>query len=194
MTQQLTPNQDINFSAIPLKQGGALNDNISNKNFLSPLNFSFTIKRAPHIEFFIQKINLPGFKLNSPSFPTPFVMAPEVGDHLDYEPLKITFKIDEDLQNYLEIHKWLKGLGKPKEFGEYRDLSKQPQFMGYGLKSDISLITMTNIKNPNYRADFIDAFPIALSGLQFDTTNPSINYLIAEASFKYVYYDLVHII
>ena len=187
---QLTPPQGIFYSNTVPAPGGALNTNISNKNFLSPLNFSFTIKRAPHIEFFIQKINLPGLKLDSPIFPTPFVRVPEVGDHLEYEPLKITFKVDEDLQNYLEIHKWLKGLGKPKRFEEYRNLAQQPQFIGYGLKSDISLIVMSNIKNPNYKTDFIDAFPISLSALQFDTTNPDINYMTAEASFKYVYYDI----
>ena len=187
---QLSPPQGIFYSNTAPVKGGALNNNIENKNFLSPLNFSFTIKRAPHIEFFIQKINLPGITLDSPIFATPFVNVPEVGDHLAYETLKITFKVDEDLQNYLEIHKWLKGLGKPKRFEEYRDLAQQPQFIGYGLKSDISLIVMSNIKNPNYKVDFIDAFPVSLSKLQFDTTNPDINYMIAEASFKYVYYDI----
>ena len=190
---QLTPPQGSFYSNTAPSLGGALNTNISNKNFLSPLNFSFTIKRAPHVEFFIQKINLPGITLDSPTFATPFVRVPEVGDHIYYEPLKIIFKVDEDLQNYLEIHKWLKGLGKPKSFEEYRDLAQQPQFIGYGLKSDISLIVMSNIKNPNYKTDFIDAFPISLSGLQFDTTNPDINYMIAEASFKYVYYDILPI-
>jgi hypothetical protein len=190
----LTPIQGEFFSNCSHIHSGALNNDINNKNFLSPLNFSFSIKRAPHIEFFIQKINLPGFVLNSPAFATPFVNIPEVGDHLNYGTLKISFKVDEDLQNYLEIHRWLKGLGKPKEFHEYRHLSEKPQFIGYGLKSDISLVIMSNIKNPNYKADFIDAFPIALSGLQFDTTNPDINYLIAEAEFKYVYYDIERIL
>jgi hypothetical protein len=187
---QLTPSQGKFYSNTSPPTGGAVNDNVTNKNFLNPLNFVFSIKRAPHIEFFIQKINLPGLKLDSPTYATPFVKIPEVGDHIDYELLKITFKVDEDLQNYLEIHKWLKGLGKPKNFQEYRDLAEKPQFIGYGLKSDISLIVMTNIKNPNYTTTFIDAFPVYLSGLQFDTTTPDINYLIAEASFKYTYYDI----
>ena len=189
----LTPIQGVYLSNTAPKPGGALNENISNRNFLSPLNFSFTIKRAPHVEFFIQKITLPGIEFKSPDFPTPFVKVAQVGDHLTYEPLKIVFKVDEDLQNYLEVHLWMKGLTKPKDFHEYRHLSEKPQFLGYGLMSDISLVMESNIKNPNYRADFIDAFPITLSKLQFDTTDPSVNYLTAEASFMYTYYDIVKI-
>ena len=192
MTQLSPPQGNFYSNTVPIS-GGALNENVTNKNFLNPHNFVFSIKRAPHIEFFIQKINLPGLKLDAPVFATPFVNVPEVGDHIAYDVLKIIFKVDEDLRNYLEIHKWIKGLGKPKSFNEYRELAQKPQFVGYGLKSDISLVVLTNIKNPNYKVDFIDAFPTALSELQFDTTNPDIIYLTAEASFKYTYYDILPI-
>ena len=37
----------------------ALDSNPANKNFLSPLNFSFRIKKAPYTNFFIQKVNVP---------------------------------------------------------------------------------------------------------------------------------------
>ena len=38
----------------------------SNRNFLSPLNFKFTIKKAPHVNFFIQKVNVPQIILKPP--------------------------------------------------------------------------------------------------------------------------------
>lgn len=174
------------------KKGGVLNDEgIINHNFLSPLNFRFLLKRAPHVEFFIQKINLPGLTLGAPNFANPFVNVPEPGEHLTYEPLKIVFKVDEDLRNYLEIHRWIKDLGKPKRFEEYQELAvEHPQFTGLGVKSDISLIIMTNIKNAHFSVNFIDAFPISLGSLNFDTTSEDINYITAEAIFKYVYFDV----
>ena len=173
------------------KRGGVLNETPINHNFLSPLNFRFILKRAPHVEFFIQKVNLPGIALEPPVWSNPFVKVPEPGEHLTYEPLKIVFKVDEDLRNYLEIHRWLKDLGKPKNFEEYQELAvEQPQFTGLGVKSDITIIIMSNIKNPNFGVTFNDAFPIALSQLAFDTTQEDINYLVAEATFRYVYYDI----
>lgn len=172
--------------------GGMLNDAQLNHNFLSPLNFRFILRRAPATEFFIQNINLPGFKLGAPNFPNPFVLIPEPGEHLNYNPLNITFKVDEDLTNYLEIHKWMKHLGKPKNFEEYREVAVEvPQISGEGVKSDISLIVYSNIKNPNFTINFIDAFPISLGDIQFDTRLDDIAYLTATATFKYVYYDIL---
>jgi len=182
---------NTSLASPPVPTGGMLNDISLNHNFLSPLNFRFLLKRAPATEFFIQRINLPGFKLGAPAFGNPFVTIPEPGEHLAYNPLTITFKVDEDLTNYLEIHKWMKHLGKPKNFEEYREVATEmPQISGYGVKSDISLILMTNIKNPNFSINFIDAFPIALGDIQFDTRDPDIQYLTATATFRYIYYDI----
>ena len=72
----------------------------SNRNFLSPLNFKFTIKKAPHVNFFIQKVNVPQIILKPPIAGNPFTNIPYPGDHIDYSTLEITFKVDEDLQNY----------------------------------------------------------------------------------------------
>jgi hypothetical protein len=182
-----------NFNAEPPSvppKGGLKNSIPLNHNYLSPLNFEFALKRAPHVQFFIQRVNIPGLRLEPPVFATPFVGVPEPGEHLTYDNLNISFKIDEDLLNYLEIHNWLKSLGKPKNFGEYKELSEQPQFIGQGLKSDISLIVMSNIKNPNYVVNFIDAFPMYLSSISFNTTDPDVTYLQADAIFKYTYYDI----
>jgi hypothetical protein len=171
---------------------GSILDTPSNKNFLSALNFAFILKRAPHTEFFIQKINLLGLKLESPKVGTPFVNMQVPGEHLTYEPLAISFKVDEDLKNYLEIHDWMRGLGKPTTFKEYADLEAQPKQIG-GIKSDISVIVMSDIKNPNYEITYIDAFPIYISQLKFDTTKADAEYLSVDAAFKYDYYDIARI-
>jgi hypothetical protein len=36
-----------------------------NKNFLSPLNFRFQIKKAPHVNFFVQSVNIPAISSTS---------------------------------------------------------------------------------------------------------------------------------
>jgi hypothetical protein len=69
-------------------------DNIpSNKNFLSPLNFKFTLKRAPHINFFLQKINLPQVSINpTPEYSNPLINIPLPGEFVTFSPLSISFK------------------------------------------------------------------------------------------------------
>jgi len=59
----------------------ALENTPTNPNFLSPLNFKFSIKRAPHINFFIQKIGIPSLSLPTYESPNPFVKIPEPGNY-----------------------------------------------------------------------------------------------------------------
>lgn len=161
-----------------------------NKNFLSPLNFKFQLKRAPHINFFIQKVNFPGLTIMPTQQPNPFVKIPISGDHIAYDELKILFRVDEDLQNYLELHSWIRGLGFPEKYAEYRELAGQEKHTGGGLESDISLIILNSTKLPNYELTFRDAFPVSLSELVFNSTDSDVEYIEASAVFKYTLFDL----
>jgi hypothetical protein len=171
----------------------ALDNNPSTTNYLAPLNFQFVLRRAPSVNFFIQKVSIPSLKLGAPEFKTMFVNVPEAGDRLTYGSLNVTFKVDEDMQNYLEIFNWMRGLGFSKTFDEYRRLAEKPQYVGEGIYSDISLLVMTGIKNPHFSIDFIDAFPVDLSPINFDVTSGDVNYVTASASFKYTYFDVTKI-
>ena len=169
----------------------ALDKTPSNKNFLSPLNFTFVLKRSPFLNFFVQRINLPGFSLTPFDQPGPQLRVPFGGDHIRYENLSVTFKVDEDFQNYLEIHNWLRGLGYPVNQQEYAVLKNADKSSGVGTKSDISLIIADGLKNANIEITFKDAFPIDLSELIFEVTDTDVNYVNATVTFSYVYFDIV---
>lgn len=171
----------------------AVGDTPKNKNFLSPLNFRFQIKKAPHVNFFIQKVNIPGISMQTPLEKNPFTNIPIPGDHMNFADLSISFKVDEDLQNYLEIHNWIRALGKPENYQQYKTIQDQPTASGEGIYSDISLIVLSSTKMPNYEIVYVDAFPVSLSDLTFSTTDTTVNYLEASATFKYVYYTITDI-
>ena len=161
-----------------------------NSNFLNPLNFRFSIKRAPHVNFFIQKVNIPSISVPPTEHPNPFVSIPYSGEHMDYGSLQLTFKVDEDLENYMEIHNWIRGLSKPYSYNEYGELASQNPVMGGGLKSDITILILNSTKLPIFEVTYIDAFPISLSEIVFDTTSEDINYIEATAEFKYTLFDI----
>lgn len=172
----------------------AIDNTPKNTNFLSPLNFRFNIKKAPHVNFFIQEVNIPDISIRPAMAPNPFVTIPNSGEHIAYSELSIKFKVDEDLTNYLEIHNWIKGLGKPDNFNQYKELQDKPSYTGDGIISDISVIILSNNKNPNFEVIYKDAFPVSISELKFNTTEGTINYLTASANFRYVSYEINKII
>jgi hypothetical protein len=128
--------------------------------------------------------------MKSVSTGNPFVAIPYSGEHLSFESLDITFKVDEDLNNYMEIHDWLIALGKPENFDQYKAIEDNPSYSGKGIASDISLIILNSAKHPNYEIIFTDAFPTSVSELNFNTTDSDVNFISASASFSYTYYTV----
>ena len=43
------------------------------------------------------------------------------GTTLNYSALNMTFLVDENLENFEEIHGWIRGLGFPESYTEYAD-------------------------------------------------------------------------
>jgi hypothetical protein len=151
-----------------------------NKNFLSPVGFKFTLNRSPNLSYNIQRLSFPGINVNFSTMATPFVPIP-INSRLDYNPLTFTFKVDEDLNNYLEIYNWALEIAAPDSFSQYKKDST---------KVDANLIIMTSSMRPNISIDFYDLFPISLSDMEFDTSNQDINYIDASVSFKYLRYTI----
>ncbi len=171
----------------------AIDNTPANKNFLSPLNFRFQIKKAPHINFFLQTVNLPEISLPVPEQANPFINIGQTGDHMKYGDLKISFRVDEQLEDYLEIANWIRALGFPENHEEYREIQDHPHWTGDGIRSDISLLIHNSAKMPNFDVTYVDAFPIALSGLEFTTMDSTVNYIAASATFRYTYYTITKI-
>ncbi|MGZ4851065.1 MAG: hypothetical protein ACXV2C_06780 [Candidatus Bathyarchaeia archaeon] len=164
----------------------ALDKQPVNTNFLNPLNFRFSIKRAPHINFFIQKVNIPSITLPSIDVGTPFHPIPTPGNELLYGDFSITFKVDEDFQNYLELYNWLIGLGFTDDFTQYAEIAAQPLISGNGITSDLTLMVLNSVQLPNYEFTILNAFPKTLSEVVVDTTPGTVDYVTATCSFSYL--------
>jgi hypothetical protein len=160
----------------------------SNANFLSPLGFKFQIKKAPNVNFFVQSVVMPSITLGTAYVPTPFTRQPFAGDHLEYGDLSVTFKMDEDLKSYMEIHNWLVGIGKPDNFDQYKDLTLADK--GEGVYSDLTLTILSSAMRPIHEVVFMDAFPIDLTALAFDTRLSAVDYLEATCTFKFRKYTI----
>jgi hypothetical protein len=173
----------------------AISNQPTNKNFLSPLGFKFLIKKTPNINWFVQSVNIPGIKVPVAPLDTPFVRIPFSGEQMTFEDLKITFRVDEDMKNYLEIYNWLIGTAFPETFEQYEGIGPSTtntnRFLKPGqLKSDASLIIMNSAMNPIIDISFIDIAPIELSEVSFDTRLSDVNYVDATVVFSYLRYKI----
>ena len=57
--------------------------------------------------------------------PTYLKDIPIPGDKMEFEDLSVRFLVDENLENYMEIQNWMRGLGFPESLQEIYDLQDQ---------------------------------------------------------------------
>ena len=169
---------------------------LENRNFLSPVGFKFSLKRAPGVAFFCNQANIPSLDLGIAEQPTWLKNIDVPGDKIQFGDLTLRFLVDEDLVNYMELQRWIRGLGFPESMNEFRKLEGEAVLPGnFGnagddIYSDGTLQILSSNLVPAFQVVFNDLFPYTLSTITFDATDSDIEYFTADVSFKYTIYNL----
>lgn len=176
--------------------GNPYDKQISNRNFLSPVGFKFTLNRAPKVAFFGNSANIPSMSLGVAVQSSYLKDIDTPGDKIVFEDFTLRFLVDENLENYMEVYNWIRGLGYPESLQEIYDWQtsnsnlEQPNKSQMNLYSDGTLQVLTSKQNPNFKVIFKDMWPYSLSTLQFDATDTDIQYFTADVTFKYTIYNI----
>ena len=158
---------------------------------------------------------IPGISLGDASQATKFKDIPIPGDKLTYEPLQMTFLVDENLENFQEIHGWLVGLGFPRSHTEFQNLlsSGNDRFPNRNTNnvstevgkvkyaaadagptlSDATLTVLSSKNNAQVEVRFRDVYPTGLTGLAYNQQAGDVDYLTATVSFSYLIYDFANV-
>ena len=150
-------------------------------NYLSPISFKVVIDRLPAVEFFTQRVTIPGLSMTPPTQLSPIHNIYKTPDRIDYPDLDLSFICDENMANYNEILTWMEGMGTPETSQSRLNLEAGR----FGVQSDITILIENSNRNPNIKFTFTEAFPIALSGVNLDVTGSDITYPEVNVSFRY---------
>ena len=185
----------------------------SKMDYASPIQFRFKIAKLPEVEFFIQTANVPSMSLGEATMATPLKDIPIPGDKVNFGSLDISFLVDENLNNYKELHDWIKGIGFPQDHTQFKNLQStgsdrfpgstagasvpgvatpQPLAEG-GIYSDATLIVLNSKNIAKTEIRFQNVYPTSIGNLSYDIKAADVDYLQCTASFSYMYYDMVQI-
>ena len=165
---------------------------IQNRNFLSPVGFKFTLAKYPKVAFFSNSARIPELSLGTAIQPSYLKDIDVPGEKLTYGDLTIRFLVDENMQNYMAMHNWLKGIGFPETPQQFADQTTDKD----GIRDPLEVFSAgsLHILNSNFQdvaiVKFNDLFPVALTSLEFDATETDINYFTAEATMRYTVYNI----
>lgn len=148
----------------------------SNKNYLSPVGFQLKIdyRNYPNLEYFCTSTSIPGISMSEAASPFKGSNIAFQGDRLTFDDLTVTFNVTEDMDNYLETYNWMMDIVN----GEYNGIT------------DATLIILNSHNNKSKEITFKEVFPTSLSGLEFNVNTNDIEYLTAEVTFKYTYFEI----
>lgn len=150
----------------------------TNKNFLSPVGFQFSVssQEFPNVEYFCTSVTLPGISVAESPLSYRGGNVAMTGDKLNFDELSIRFNVTEDMDNYIEMFNWMHNIVQSSETESH--------------KYDASLLILSSHNNVNREISFRDCFPTSLSALEFSAQQDGIEYLQADASFKYSYFEI----
>ena len=179
-------------------------------DYSSPTQFRFIINQLPKVQYFTTEANLPGITLDELELGSPLKDLPLLGSKLTYDDLTITFIVDENLENYIEMHTWLTSIGFPNDrsqFANFRSATSNVATNTRGESKDIGdvkastperamysdavMTILTNKNNPVVECRFADVFPTSLSGLTYSQNQTDVEYLTATVNFKYKIYEII---
>ena len=185
----------------------------SKSDYASPIQFRFKCTKLPLVEFFVQSANIPGISLGSAQQNTPLIDVPLPGDKVTFNSLDISFLVDENLNNFKEIHDWILGLGFPDNHTQFQNLqsagsdrfpgstrstaatgTNTPQPLNEGGIYSDAILTVLNSKNiAKTEIRFKNVYPTSLGGLNYDVRLTDVDYISATVSFNYTSYEIVQI-
>jgi hypothetical protein len=171
---------------------------VSNRNFMSPIGFKLKINKCPKVDFLATGCNLPGVTLGTAIQSTYLKDIDVPGDKLIYEDFRVNFIVDENMENYSQIYNWMKGLGFPESQKQFVDLRKDDVYYPsttdadnpFAEFSDGTLIILNSNLRPQAHVKLEGMFPVSLTGLDFNATDTDVNYFTASVTFKYLYFKL----
>ena len=165
---------------------------IQNRNFLAPVGFKFTLAKYPKVSFFSNSARIPELSLGTAVQPSYLKDIDIPGEKLTYGDLTIRFLVDENMENYMAVHNWLKGVGFPETPQQFKDQTTDSD----GIRDEKAVFSdgSLHILNSNFQnvaiVKFQDLFPVGLTSLEFDATETDINYFTAEVVMRYTVYNI----
>lgn len=151
-----------------------------NPSFALPYSFRLTIdgQKYKNAMFSVQRVEIPDITATAAPMNLPQRNIAFAADKLEYTDLNVTFLLDEDFTNYIEIHDWMYGA------------VTQPDSPEIDKYKDISLLVLSSHNVVVREFKFVKAFPVNLSSVAFDSTLTDAEYLTASAVFHYSYFKI----
>lgn len=153
----------------------------SNTNPLVVTDYKFTMQRIPTVTYFCQSAVVPGVNVGEIQQENYFAPVKRPGV-FRFDDFTISYVVDEELKNWLEIYDWMRSTSNAEDFTEFEG---PDQYFTDGTL----VITNSNMRG-KLVVNFKSLFPKSISSIDFTSTSTDAEPIIATVTFAYSSYDI----
>lgn len=166
----------------------ATESTLESTTFLQPSGFKLVVlrKRFRNLEFFAQSVTHPDVTASGTQSPFRLTDAYIPGDKLEYGTLTVDAILDENMNVYKEMHRWLERT--------VTEVYKTPSLVRVEeddvTEYDISLQILSSHNNVIDTIRYKNAFPINIGSINFRSTVDSVEFITVPITFAYTTFTI----
>lgn len=161
------------------------NENLNNRN---NSNFLFQMDKIKNIDYWLTDIMVPDITIGRIDFSSPHYMVKYTGTSIEFSDLIITFIVDEEMNTYEKLLKWMLYLNS---------LSILPENQKNTTSQELTQIINTTLGNALFtffnntkntiikKIKFYNIWPYGLSSLDLTTRDNEFEIMTCNCSFTY---------
>ena len=150
-------------------------------NPLLPTYYRFFLSRSPTVSYFCQAASLPTVTMGEVLIPTPF-MPVKAPSKMEFDELTITFIVDEEMKNWLEIFNWMRSCTNVEDYTEFNPSNTH--------LTTANLVILNSNKKPKMNVTFEGLYPRTLGSVDFNSAIMDPEPFQCTATFAYRNYNI----
>ena len=150
-------------------------------NALLPTYYRLSIARLPATTYFCQTASVPSVSLTDISVSTPFATM-RTPSKMEFDDLTISFIVDEQLTNWLEIFNWMRTSTNVENYTEIKPVNTH--------LTEANIVILNSAKQPKFNIMFEGVYPKSLSSIDFSSVIMDPEAIQSTVTFGYRSYNI----
>lgn len=138
-----------------------------------------------HMQTAVQRMSIPSIEMEPVQVPTnPLLQAQLPGSTVRFDPLNLSLLVDEELESYIEIYKWMLSIN------DYRGMKSTAQNAGVAPRTIMVHVLDNSHKKTLVTFRFFDAWPSSIGQLDYTYMEESNMPITCDVTFMYKYFEV----
>lgn len=152
-----------------------------NRNQAIGTSFKLEIPGLEEVNYFVQTTEIPGMTMSGVDAPYQKFGTNVPSNRIEFDPLNLTFLVDEDYANYESLYAWMVNVTRTEPIAAAES----------NMMRNITLHVTNSNKNTQIAIKYHRAYPTMLSPIPLESSTTDAVPIVANAIFRYQFFEFI---